>query len=88
MTKDSIFQSVMSTDLMEMLATPLSCLVVQKLCSQVEHDKLEQLVIPISKKEWLGNSREKMMCLVEQHKQRLRVDMFGCLVLKGMGGWM
>jgi len=40
------------------------------------------------KKEWLGHSGEKLKCVVEQHKQRLRVDTFGCLVVKGMGGWM
>ena len=39
------------------------------------------------KKKWLGNSREKMKHVVEQYKQRLRVT-FGCVIAKGMGGWM
>ena len=48
-TKESIVQSVMSSDLMEMVVSPLSCQVVLKLCSCLEPDKLEQLVLFISK---------------------------------------
>ena len=39
----------MSRDLMEMVVSPLSCQVVMKLCSCLEPDKLEQLVVLISK---------------------------------------
>ena len=36
----------------------------------------------------LEHSREKMKRVVEQHKQWLSVDTFGCLIAKGIGGWM
>eukprot|EP00092_Neocalanus_flemingeri_P020850 GFUD01022588.1.p1 GENE.GFUD01022588.1~~GFUD01022588.1.p1 ORF type:complete len:1341 (+),score=457.64 GFUD01022588.1:113-4024(+) len=48
-TKERIFQSVMSCDLLDMVTNHQSCQVVQKLCSCVGHDMLEKLVIPVSK---------------------------------------
>eukprot|EP00092_Neocalanus_flemingeri_P038355 GFUD01041758.1.p1 GENE.GFUD01041758.1~~GFUD01041758.1.p1 ORF type:complete len:673 (-),score=215.29 GFUD01041758.1:7-1743(-) len=48
-TKERIFQSVMSCDLLDMVINHQSCQVVQKLCSCVGHDMLEKLVIPVNK---------------------------------------
>merc|ERR1719318_1719897 len=49
MVRARILQSVLSRDLMEMLSSPLSCQVVQKLLSCLDPDMRDQLAIPIIK---------------------------------------
>ena len=42
----------------------------------------------VRQKDWLGHSKGEMMTILEQNRLRLRVDTFGCLVVKGFEGWM
>ena len=42
----------------------------------------------VRQKDWLGHSRVKVMNVLEQNRLRLRVDTFGCIVVKGYEGWM
>ena len=39
-------------------------------------------------KDWLGHSKVKVMTVLKQNRLRLRVDTFGCLVVKVIEGWM
>jgi len=41
----------------------------------------------VRQKDWLGNSKGKMMTIFDQNRLRLRVDTIGCLVVNGFEGW-
>ena len=42
----------------------------------------------VRQKDWLGHSKVKVMKMLELNKLHLRVDTFGCLVMKGFEGCM
>ena len=42
----------------------------------------------VRQKEFLGNSKRYMMDMLNKHKASLKSDQYGCIVFKGMQGWL
>merc|ERR1719318_1423224 len=54
-----------------------------------EHHSGHNVVLELAaNKECLVDSRDSMVEMLNEHRSRLKVGTFGCLVVKGMQGWL